>query len=446
MVDSDVLWTAVSKGNNIVTIGFGSEDEFHYEGGDVAALQSQKQSILASIVDSEMSMGVLSADDVFLDEDDTFTHFDVFIRNKETLDAVLAMDNIRYVEPSDYSYFGPDPTEDPQAFFSGSGCDTDSDNINNADFNLVNNARIPWNFYNHNIDHAWSLTSGAGTTVGVIDTGISASQNNFSTQFNSGMSSGRSIQKYGDYVSSWWPWASPDGPNDRCGHGTSMAAAIAAPRNSEGVPTGVAYNANLITVRGTSDVVLDGYNEQKGTANAIKRLANKSQLKVMSMSIGHIWSVGRITDAINYAYYSKGKMIIAAGGTSTSFTNWYGVIFPAWLNETVAVTGVTDRSSYEECDTCHKGSAIDFTIIMQRDSNSNRNSVCLGFSGNTSDYIGGSSVATATTAGIAALVWSRHPSWSRAQVYNRLKQSADLYPSKSGSYGYGNIDAWQAVQ
>ena len=34
---------------------------------------------------------------------------------------------------------------------------------------------------------------------------------------------------------------------------------------------------------------------------------------------------GWVKDAVKYAY-SKGKLIIAAGGTSTSFTNGYGVI------------------------------------------------------------------------------------------------------------------------
>ena len=63
-----------------------------------------------------------------------------------------------------------------------------------------------------------------------------------------------------------------------------------------------------------------------------------------------------------------------------------------------------------------------------------------------SDYVGGSSVATATTAGIAALVWSKNPSWTRAQVLTKMKQSATYYPTKNANYGHGNVNAFLAVQ
>ena len=116
------------------------------------------------------------------------------------------------------------------------------------------------------------------------------------------------------------------------------------------------------------------------------------------------------------------------------------------MSETVAVTGVNDGSSYERCDTCHSGSKIDFTIIMEGDNNTSKAPPVLGFNTDQRRYTGGSSVATATTAGIAALIWSKYPSWSRTQVLNRLKQSAEFYPNKNGSFGYGNIDALQAVQ
>ena len=116
------------------------------------------------------------------------------------------------------------------------------------------------------------------------------------------------------------------------------------------------------------------------------------------------------------------------------------------MDETVAVTGVTDASYYKECDICHKGNAIDFTVVMQRDGNGSRTTPVLSYYNGQTDYVGGSSVATATTAGIAALVWSRHPSWTKDQVLNKLKQSADFYPNKNSQYGYGNINALQAVQ
>ena len=83
---------------------------------------------------------------------------------------------------------------------------------------------------------------------------------------------------------------------------------------------------------------------------------------------------------------------------------------------------------------------------MEGDNDTSKAPPVLGFYNGERRYTGGSSVATATTAGIAALVWSKYPSWTRTQVLNRLKQSSEFYPSRNSSFGYGNIDALQAVQ
>ncbi|HQV36420.1 MAG TPA: S8 family serine peptidase, partial [Flavobacterium sp.] len=121
------------------------------------------------------------------------------------------------------------------------------------------------------------------------------------------------------------------------------------------------------------------------------------------------------------------------------------VIFPAWMPETVAVTGIKEASTYQKCDVCHSGSEIDFTIMMQR-SGSNNTVPVLSYYNNQADYVGGSSVATATTAGIAALVWAKNPSWTKAQVLTKMKQSSQFYPTKNSQFGHGIINALTAVQ
>ncbi len=82
---------------------------------------------------------------------------------------------------------------------------------------------------------------------------------------------------------------------------------------------------------------------------------------------------------------------------------------------------------------------------MQRASSGNKVPVN-SYYDNQTDYVGGSSVATATSAGIAALVWSKHPTWTRDQVLTKMRQSANLYPNKNAEYGYGNINVLLAVQ
>ena len=432
------LWSAVTHGQNILTIGYGNKGQSFSETED-SALEQKKEEIINTVLKFEDTPKAK----LRLVEHEIITVIDVEVKNIETIIALRKNPYVRYLEPNGYNHYSNSIAK------SSSGCDKNADTINSSHYTTVapNNAQVSWHFNEHNIQQAWNYTTGSGVTIGLIDTGVSKSQSLLnSSGFNDGYSNGRFVQKYGTFIDSSWWWSSNyDGPHDKCGHGTAMASTMAAPRNDNGMPVGVAYNANLVAYRATEDVLLNDYHERKGVSAALTQLGNRNDVKIISMSIGYVWSIGNIKDAVKYAY-SKGKLIFAAGGTSTSFTNGFGVIFPATMSETVAVTGVDDGPNYERCETCHSGSKIDFTIIMEGDNNTSKAPPVLGFYNGQRRYTGGSSVATATTAGIAALIWSRYPSWSRTQVLNRLKQSAEFYPNKNGSFGYGNIDALQAVQ
>jgi len=438
-----MLWSAALKGNNLVTIGFGRNVNDFDRTQSNSADQMQTE-ILNLIKRYETDQ----TEDLVVYEDAFLNLIDVRITKQETLEALRRNRYVRYVEPADYRYFTYEnqQTEGGNQIMSSSGCGYSSSTLSTADFTTVSpNARVPWAFYKHNIPAAWGLTSGSGVTIGVIDTGLSPQQSLMNGSFNTGQSSGRFVQKYGTYVDSIWPWSTTtDGVNDLCSHGTSMASVATAPRNNAGLPVGVAYNANLVSYRASSDVVLNGYHEQRGVQNAFTGLGNRSDVKIISMSMGHIFSVGRIEDGVRYAN-NRGKLIFCAGGTSTSFTNFVGVIFPAWMSETVAVTGIKEASTYQKCDVCHSGAEIDFTIMMERAGTGNKVPV-LSYYNNQADYVGGSSVATATTAGIAALVWAKNPTWTKAQVLTKMKQSSQFYPTKNSQFGHGIINALTAVQ
>ncbi len=431
---AQILWSAAVRGGEVLSVGFGNEGESFSKNRSPRLLETVENisNVIAKSEGVTKSSGIKSADDIL-------NVVDVNVTQLATVDELLKMPGIRYIEPIGYASYHNNQQK-------SAGCSQSGQSINGGDYRVISpNARLPWNFDIHKVTQAWNYSTGAGITVGLIDTGLSANQNLLGNNFNDGFSSGRSVQKFGTYIDSPWWWSNNiDGPNDRCGHGTQMASAIASPRNDDGMPVGVAYNSNLVAYRGTSDVVLEDYHERKGVSNALKALGNRGDVKIISMSVGYPWSIGNVKDAVRYAH-GKGKMIIAAGGTSTTFTNWYGVIFPASMNETVAVTGLKDNG-YNRCDNCHDGSKIDFTIVMQRAGDSNRNVPVLGFNSGSQAYTGGSSVATAMTAGIAALVWARNPNMSRDQVLDKLRRSGEFYPNRNGRYGYGNIDALKAVQ
>jgi len=430
-----LLWSATIHGDNILTVGYGNKGE-SFRTSKNQRLLSIKETILQTIKTTSKNK---SEKEVLIYEDDLLNYMDVKVLDLNTIKELRKNEKVRYLEPEGFVYIGFGNQQRSPA-----GCGKSGESININDYQtLSSGAKIPWNFDDHKIDQAWAYSKGRGVGVGVIDTGVSPDQPNLSYKFDD-YYSGRYIQKYGTYIDSNWWWSNNlDGPNDKCGHGTSAIAAIAAPNNNSAQFIGVAYECNLISYRGTRDVFLNDYHERKGVANALKALGDRNDVKIISMSIGYPWSIGRIKDAVRYAY-ARNKLIFAAGGTSTNFTNWYGVVFPATMSETVAVTGVEEQSTYDECDVCHTGSQIDFTVIMERGNNNHQ--PVLGFYNGDSKYFAGSSVATATTAGMAALVWAKYPSWSRSQVLARLKQSAYFYPNKHSDFGYGNIDALRAVR
>lgn len=439
--DQDVhtIWSAIKHGNNLLTIGYGNSKN-NYQRSSTS--QNIKNQILA-LVNSTEKTASKGKNEIFADEN--INVIDLKVTNKETIKVLLNDKRVRYIEPADYSFFSTS-SQQRSSSSGGSGCGYNQLTLNSNDYRTVTpGARVPWAFDAHKIPQAWNYSTGSGVTVAIIDSGLSPEQKWMNQYFNDGYSSGRSVQKYGTFVDSWWAWSNNyDGVNDKCGHGTKMAAVATAPRNNDNLPVGVAYNANLVSYRAVENVLINDYHEKRGIAEALTALGNRSDVKVISMSIGSPFSIGRVEDAVKYAY-NRGKMILAAGGTSTSFTTWYGVIFPASMNETVAVTGVKE-GQYSKCDVCHSGSKIDFTVQMQRRNGTDNKIPVLSYYNGKENYVGGSSVATATTAGIAALVWAKHPGWSRAQVLQKMKESADFYPNKHSEYGYGNIDALKAVQ
>ena len=434
-MDLKTIWSAAQYGNQAVAIG--------YKPADLKDITSSIHSInlkskpwksvhdaLLELILSEINKTALTPikiEDILIEDDQTLPIITIRLTDKNTFTALYNLENVRYIEPLDY---WPQSKER-----SSSGCAASTISLNTSDWTTISpNCRLPWNYNNVNIPNAWNVSQGQGITVGIIDAGISSSQFFLSSLFNSGSSNvGRILTT--DYTYGTTAYTT-------CTHGTSMSGLAVGPRNSGDATTGVAYKSNLHFIRACEDVVLDGASEKTGVKNALVKMGDKADVRIVSMSIGTPFSSSILEDGVNYAS-NKGKLIFAAAGTSYSWTSWWGVIYPASYAACIAITGVKDNGS--TCASCHDRSEVDFTIPMERSSNTDRNSLSLPAAGSSPTYIGGSSCATATSAGIAALVWSARPSLSKTQVYLALRNSSQFYPSYSGSLGYGNLNAAAAV-
>ncbi len=437
--DEYVLWSVISEGQGLAHVGYqidGTSDqdlsrdmtEMEWEVARTALLE-------AFLKESQRYCGLdLSMSDVLIQKSHDRLPFMVMkICDIALISWLRDHVSVRYIEP--YSY-----TAHTDQLRSGEGCSDYSQILNTADYEEVSpDAISSWHHKDHKIDSAWTKSdNGKGIWISIMDTGISEDNPKYNGEFDEGESSGRSIEKNGYYNNDGWA--------DQCGHGTAMIGLAVAPKGYDDSPAGVAYRANLVSNRVSNDVVINAGAEINALANAITDAADDSRVDIISMSLGDIFSHGPIEDAIIYAH-EKEKLIFAAAGTSTFFTNWFGVTFPGSMDETLAITGVVEGTSFSECDNCHYGDEVDLVVYMERSSsgntcvttaNDNVNSDYVG-------YVGGSSAATATMAGIAGLIWSDEPDMTRDEMINRLIKASSHYPNKTSDFGWGAIDVCEAV-
>lgn len=446
---ADMVWSALMQSDNILSVGYKPagesdvENRLHMININDAAWKNAKASVLQLIFEEERKLNPsLTKETLEVWPEEILPVIDVTVKNYNTIEKLRASGLVRYAEPLGY-----DTKLDVNLTESSSGCGSnvaDPSLIANTHYTTISpNAKASWNYGLHGVQSAWTKSTGTGVKVFIIDTGCEFDQENLGTAFNQGNSSGRTVEKIVTLPRSTFlgiPTGPVETPDDGCGHGTSMAGACAAPRGTDGNAVGIAYNCSLVTCRAASDVFLDESREAKGVADAYTNAANRADVKIISMSMGRITSSSQVSDAINYAY-GKGKLMFCAAGTSFSWTaSWYGVIFPAWLGNVQAVTGVKQNTNFTNCEACHKGSEVDFVVIMEK-AGDNMHPLSLAMSGDAPSTVGGSSVATASMSGMTALVWSKHPALTRDQIITRLQQNSSRYPTKSTEYGWGTLNA-----
>lgn len=350
--------------------------------------------------------------------DELLPRLEVRLSDQAALAAVRRLPFVDYVEPVMVA-------QEVSQFAGVGGCGWGSSWTGDRQYTSTGDV-YSQKFTGMNIPAAWSYSSGSGIKIGLIDSGISSGQGQFTTTFASGSSTGRtlSLQKISSQPSAY----------DDCGHGTRMAGIIAAPWDGRNV-AGIAYRASLVSVRHASGVAAVNASD----AAASVRLANQQGAQVIVMAWESLNWMWQVSDEIEYWHYGRQVLFFGAAGTSGC---WDGildsnVIFPADMPEVVAVTGVTYPGGGVPCG-IHHGSDVELTSYLDVPSTGRYTADVVG--------MGGSSNATAVAGGIAALVWSRNPTMTRDQVRARLQQTAQYYPNRNSKEGYGLMNALKAVR
>lgn len=484
-VTDQVLWSALKYSNNSLTIGYKPStwsnervaSELHTIDVNSPEWQTAKKEVLRLVEDVEGHLG-WDENKLKLDQQSSLPVLNLQVYNLSTIGYLRKSALVRYLEPIGYDFSSEQESVQLQGFFSNLlGCNranpyagtlvegrdyTYIDYVKNYGSTACNSAQyaqgcvpaapylirtggciVSWNYAAHKIPEAWAISSGADITVMVIDTGCSSSQENLSVDFNQGMSVGRTVE----HLSTLSDYPALE---DQCGHGTMMAGIIAGPRGVDGAACGVAYNCNLVTVRAAHDVFISGRKEIMAVVKAFELATSRDDIKIISMSMGCMLYDSQIADAIKKAS-NAGKLIFCAAGTTLdhlTVTKYWGVVFPASMPEVLAVTGIEDNLKVA-CDVCHDGMEVDFVTVMQKQ-DSNLRSLMLASSGDIPAEDGGSSAATAMMAGMAAIVWSKYPNNSAAEILKILRASSRAprrlsYNSSSGISAINEIE-WDLEQ
>ncbi|GAB7043893.1 hypothetical protein JCM9533A_77440 [Catenuloplanes niger JCM 9533] len=215
------------------------------------------------------------------------------------------------------------------------------------------------------------------------------------------------------------------GSTDEHGHGTAISKLIAASENDR--DKGISPASKILPVR-----VLDGRgNGQTDATTEGIRWATDHGADVINVSTtgGPDSDLRRaVEDAI-----SKDIIVVASTGNRPE-QNIIG--FPAYVDGVVAV-GATDQL----------GNVSAISATGDKLSLAAPGVGLLGESGSNGQSGTGTSGAAAIVSGVAALVWSRYPELSAAEVVRRMTATAvdKGAPGRDPEYGFGIVDPVAAL-
>ncbi|MCU7722365.1 type VII secretion-associated serine protease mycosin [Actinoplanes sp. KI2] len=275
-----------------------------------------------------------------------------------------------------------------------------------------------WYLRKLNIQGAWTYSTGAGVTVGVIDSGVDATHPDLQGQVLPGL----------DLVD-----PKGDGDTDLVGHGTTVSAIIAGRGDDSSGIIGMAPKAKILPVR-----VLDEENRYNDAIIVAKgvRWAVDHGARVINLSLGGNGFSATLSAALDYAFAKDVVVIACTGNTSASSDTdvWY----PAREPGVIAVAGMEKDSNQ-----LWSGSITGKETVVTAPATQ----LVGAQSGGGYWKVQGTSFAAPMVTGTAALIRSRWPTMPAGEVINRIIRTAtDRGPTgRDATYGYGEINPTGAL-
>ncbi len=300
--------------------------------------------------------------------------------------------------------------------------------------------------YHHTVMNnqvAWDTTLGdSSIIIGVTDDGVQLSHPDLASNIwtNTGEIAGNGVDDDGngfiDDVNGFDFITNTGDPNSQSStqrHGTHVAGIAAADTNNGVGVAGTAGNATIMPLQW-----YDSSNPGAWTSTVINRTYryaadNGAHIVTTSYNVNGWVGDPTFTAGLQYMYDSGVLHFNSAGNGAEA--DPARTVFEQTLF--VASTDSFDRKS----SFSNWGTGVDIAApgsdILSTVTNSSY------------DTLSGTSMSTPNVAGVAALIWSAHPDWTREMVAAQLLATADnidaLNPSYAGLLGAGRVNSGQAL-
>lgn len=363
-----------------------------------------------------------------LDVDQVIPAVRIRVSSIDQLRALRALPFVDYVEPGVLKSPAPTAAAAPtfQLGLRPSAPRLSSSSSSGGDPNYgayyLNGDSVPWIFHSMEIDQAWARSTGAGVTVGLIDTGIDlhTAQAQLSNFRQTNVYSGESLY-------------------DVHGHGTHQAGVLAAKRDGVHV-VGVAYGSSPLSIK-HGNGYLDVFTWRVAAA---LDTAVHYNAKVVTMAFRSEDQSNAVSDRLSLYYWDPQYDVlftaaVGSGGWAGQVVD--GAIFPAVHPDVIAVSAIDMYT-----DTRYSGSHYsDKVELSAYHGQPTTGALYMG----EPDWVTSANSSNAATivAGVAALVRSKYPWMRNYEVRQRLINTVrDIGPTgRDKDSGYGLVMAMRAV-
>ncbi len=287
-----------------------------------------------------------------------------------------------------------------------------------------------WAVSNINLTNAWNITTGSSSvTVGVLDSGISASHEDLNGVVDTTLSR--------DFT------GSGGATTDTFGHGTKVAGVIGAKGNNGRGISGVCWNVKLVSLKVIGNNGL-GYSSYAYRAIGY---ATTNDIPILNLSVA--WSEdqagGRYNQVLDTIILNYPGLVVCSAGNDDNNNDVFGYYPSNSALSNVISVGASTQSNAKWVDPIDSNKASNYGS-WSVDVFAPGYNIQTTYSGNIYSPESGTSMAAPFVSGIAALLLSRNPNLTGAQMKNIIMNSVDVCPALNGlCVTNGRVNAYKAV-